>query len=229
MGVISIHQPNYIPWLGYFYKIFSSDIFVFLDDAQYSNEGMHNYHYIKTPQGPFRLKIPVKGSFGEPINSVITNDALFWKEKHLKTILSNYRRANYFEIIYIDFESLISKNYTNLAEMNEEIIKFVSRKFGFNTNFVNSSSLGIVAKQEERIIQICEKLNGDVYFSGKGAMHYQDEIHFRERGIKLEYSDFKPFKYPQLWNGFQENVTILDYLMNCGYNWDRVIECQRIC
>ncbi len=89
--VISIHQPNYFPWLGYFYKIAQSDVFVLLDDVQFSNEGMHNYHYIKTPQGSLRLKIPVEQHIGDLIMEVKTKDFLGWKEKHIKTIEANYK------------------------------------------------------------------------------------------------------------------------------------------
>jgi hypothetical protein len=92
--IVSIHQPNYIPWLGYFYKIAQADIFVFLDDVQFSNQGMQNYHYIKTPQGPFRRKIPVKKTFGENINQVLINNDLDWRKKHLKTIEVNYEDQN---------------------------------------------------------------------------------------------------------------------------------------
>ena len=84
--VISIHQPDYIPYLGYFYKMSQSDKFVFLDDAQYSNDNMHNWNKIKTPQGELRLKIPVENHLGDAINKVRTKDELGWREKHLKTI-----------------------------------------------------------------------------------------------------------------------------------------------
>jgi hypothetical protein len=228
MNIISIHQPNYIPWLGYFYKIFQSDIFVFLDDAQFSNEGMHNYHYIKTPQGSFRLKIPIKGNFGMKINLVASNDVLGWKEKHLKTLTANYKRSEYFEIIFSDFKSLLDNNYGNLALMNEAIVKFYCEKFSFKTDFIESSSLGIKTNNEEKIIDICKFLNGDVYYSGTGARKYQNEENFQNNGITLKYSEFKPFSYPQLWGKYQPNVTILDYLMNCGYDWARVVDNQKI-
>lgn len=227
MSVISIHQPNYIPWLGYFYKIWASDIFVFLDDAQFSNEGMHNYHYIKTPQGPFRLKIPVIGDFGSKINEVRTNDKLRWREKHLKTVLSNYRKAPYFDMVFQEYERLILKSYPNLAELNIAIITFICSVFGFNRRLIKSSDLGIKKLNEERIVDICRILNGDIYYSGTGAKSYQLNEDFTSRGIILKYSDFAPFQYPQLWNGFQSNVTILDYLMNCGYDWKRVEESQK--
>lgn len=227
MSVISIHQPNYIPWLGYFYKISSSDIFVFLDDVQYSNEGMHNYHYIKTPQGPFRLKIPVIGAFGARINEIKTNDSLGWKERHLKTILVNYKRARYFNLVFQDYEQLIMKSYATLAELNIELITFFCKKFGFGTHLIRSSSLGTTKSHEERIIEICEILCGDTYYSGTGAKNYQNPEDFANKGIILKYSEFTPFNYPQLWKGYQSNVTVLDYLMNCGYDWERVEEAQK--
>lgn len=227
MSVISIHQPNYIPWLGYFYKIYSSDIFVFLDDAQFSNEGMHNYHYIKTPQGSFRLKIPVVGTFGSRIIEVRTNDALGWKEKHLKTIVANYKRAAYFYQVFTQFEDLIMRSYNNLAELNITLITFISHMFGFSTRFERSSVLGTGKSNEERIIEICEILGGSTYFSGTGAKQYQKEEDFALKGITLQYSDFTPFQYQQQWEGYQSNVTILDYLMNCGYDWERVVLSQK--
>ena len=48
---VAIHQPDYIPYLGFFYKMYKSDLFIYLDDAQFSNEAAHNFNKIKTPQG----------------------------------------------------------------------------------------------------------------------------------------------------------------------------------
>jgi hypothetical protein len=226
MTTISIHQPNYIPWLGYFYKIAESDIFVFLDDAQYSNKGMHNYHYIKTPQGPFRLKIPVKESFGDKINTVCSRDEMGWKEKHLKILSANYKKAKFFHEIYNDFENLLNKSYLNIAVQNATIIKFFCRKLGIKTNFIEASSLNISTTRQERIIDICKALKGNIYCSGSGAKEYQKEEDFVQDGLILKYSEFKPFVYPQLWGAFQSNVTIIDYLMNCSYDWSRVLIAQ---
>jgi hypothetical protein len=226
MSVIAIHQPNYFPWLGYFYKIYCSDIFVFLDDAQFSNEGMHNYHYIKTPQGPFRLKVPVIGAFGSSITEIRTNDALGWKERHLKTITANYKRAPYFEQVFHDIEELLMNSYSGLAEMNITLITFICNMFGFKTRFERSSVIGTGKLNEERIIEICRILGGNIYYSGTGAKKYQNDEDFASKGITLRYSDFTAFHYPQLWEGNQLNVSIIDYLMNCGYDWKRVADSQ---
>ena len=224
--IISIHQPNYIPWLGYFYKISQSDIFVFLDDVQFSNQGMQNYHYIKTPQGPFRLKIPVQKVFGESINQVFPSSDLDWKQKHLKTVEGNYKRSKHFEEVFNDLKQLFSPDNISIAEFDRSIVEFICGKFGITTGFVNSSELNIHSSREEKILDICDALACKVYYSGTGARAYQNEDNFVNRGIELRYSRFQPFEYPQLWGPFQENVTVLDYLMNCGYNWANVMQHQ---
>lgn len=224
--ITAIHQPNYIPWLGYFYKIYQSDVFVFLDDAQFSNEGMHNYHYIKTPQGPFRLKIPVVQKMGDKINEVKTKDTLDWKQKHLKTIENNYKRAPYFSEVFSDFENLLVQDYESLSAMNIELIRFICAKFGISTEFVVASALNISSVREEKILDICQKLNATVYYSGTGARAYQNEDNFIQRSIELKYSVYRPFEYPQFFGDFQTNVTVLDYLMHCGYDLERVLKNQ---
>lgn len=223
--IISMHQPCYIPWLGYFYKISRSDIFVFTDDSKYSTTGMHNYHYIKTPHGLLRLKIPVdypKGSNAK-INEVRTKDELGWKAQHLLNLEHNYKRGRHFEEVFFDFKSLISEEYPNLAVMNQKIITFICQKFGMDVQFISSSSFDISESKEEKIINVCKLLGGNVYYSGTGAKAYQVTDHFTENGISLVYSDFKPFAYYQPWGTFESNVTILDFLFEYGYNWDEVI------
>lgn len=224
--IVSIHQPNYIPWLGYFYKIAQSDIFVFLDDVQFSNQGMHNFHYVKSPQGPVRLKIPVEQHLGDRILDVKTKDNLNWKKKHLRTFEMNYKKAPYFNDVFNDFQEVLLADYERISDMNMAIVEHFSRKLGIETKFVKSSQLNITTSREEKVLDICEALNAAVYYSGTGAKAYQKESDFTQRSIELRYSIFKPFEYPQLWGDFQSNVTVLDYLMNCGYDWSNVISNQ---
>lgn len=225
--IVSIHQPNYFPWLGYFYKIAQSDVFVLLDDVQFSNEGMHNYHYIKTPQGSLRLKIPVEQHIGDLIMEVKTKDFLGWKEKHIKTIEANYKKSVFFSTVFADYFQLIDKEYASLSEMNTAIMKFILVKFGIATKIISSSELNITTVREEKVLDICNALNATVYYSGTGAKAYQNESDFLNRGIELRYSSFQPFDYKQLWGSFQSSVTVLDFLMNCGYDWQMVVDSQK--
>lgn len=218
--IISIHQPDYIPYIGHFYKIAQSDIFVFLDDVQFSNDNMHHWNRIKTPQGELRLKIPVEYNFGDNINQVRPRNELKWREKHLKTIKMNYSRSKYFEDIFPKFQEIIMKDYDNLSEMNIAINKFICEGFGLRPKFVLSSDMGIEATKEERVIEICLALGGKTYISGNGARSYQVEDDFNERCLELRYTDYKPFKYPQLWKEFISNMSIIDYIFNCGFDWE---------
>jgi len=222
---IAIHQPNYIPWLGYFFKIHQSDCFVFLDDAQYSTSGMHNYHYLKTRNGPLRMKIPVQQSLGDKINEVKVKNT-DWKEKHLQLLRENYQHADHFDEIYTDFEILIGEKVEYLSGLNISILEFLCKKLGIDTEFVTSSELDIQSVREERIIDICQELDADIYYSGTGARAYQNEDNFLQKGIQVKYSEYRVFEYMQQFSGFQSNVTILDFLMNQGYDWNLVMEHQ---
>lgn len=222
--IVSIHQPDYISYLGYFYKISKSDIFVFLDDAQFSNDNMHHWNRIKTPQGECRLKIPVEQHLGDAINAVRTKDELKWKQKHLKTIEMNYAKSRFFHKIYPEFQELLLKDYKSLSDMNIEINTWIARKFGFKTEFLKSSDMLIKSVREERVIDIVKALDGDVYISGHGAKAYQVEEHFTERGVELVYTDYTPIEYEQLWPkvGFLPYMSVLDYIFNHGFDWNYV-------
>jgi len=227
MKIIAIHQPNYIPWLGYFFKIYQSDVFVFLDNVQYSNKGMHDFHYIKNPQGRFRMKIPVKVNFGDAILDVKLNNALKWRENQLQQLESNYKKAPYFKEVFQDVQTVFTQNVETLSTFNIRLIELISAKFGIITAFVKSSDLSIVDNEKNnRIFSICKEFKANVYYSGTGAAVYQNIDEFKTNGIELLYSTFKPFEYPQFWGAFEPNVSIIDYLMHCGYDWNRVLENQ---
>lgn len=220
--IVSIHQPDYIPYIGYFYKIAQSDVFVFLDNVQFSNDNMHHWNRIKTPQGELRLKIPVEYKFGDDINTVRPKNELKWREKHLKTIEMNYTKAKYFNDIFPKFKEIIMAKYNNLAELNIRVNQFICNEFGFKTKFILSSELDIDTAREKRVIDICLALGGKTYISGNGARAYQVPEHFNDSGIILKYTDYKTFEYPQLWGDFIPNLSIIDYIFNCGFDWEYI-------
>jgi hypothetical protein len=223
--VVAIHQPDFIPYLGYFYKMYKSDIFVFLDDAQYSCSNMHNWNRIKLSNGEGRLKIPVDFSFGDPINKVKIRNNLNWKSKHLKTIEMNYCKAKYFKEVYEDICEVYADECDNLSEFNKNIITIIAKKMGIlpKKNF-KSSDLKIQTLKEERVIDICKKVDADVYYSGNGAKSYQHSEQFTSNGIELRYTDFHSVCYNQLWNDFIPNLSVIDFIMNEGYAWDKIIK-----
>lgn len=221
---VGIHQPDYIPWLGYFYKIHLSDVFIHLDDAQFSNEAAHNFNEIKTSQGSFRIKFPVEYHFGDTIMQARPRYELKWKEKHLRTFEMNYSKAHFFKDVYPEFKDVFMVEYASVSELNIAINEFIARKFGLSTVFVRSSEYGISTKREEKVIDLCLAVGGDCYISGNGARVYQEESHFTEKGLKLSYLPYQPITYPQLWREFLPCMSVLDYVFNCGYDWEYVVK-----
>ena len=225
--ICAIHQPDYIPWLGLYYKIAHSDVFVYLDDAQNSNEADHNVNTIKTSNGAFRLKVPVEQHLGDLICDVRSRDELKWKDKHLKTLQMNYSKADYFKEIFPAFSEVIMQNYQSLAELNMAINKFICDGFGIHTKILKSSDMDISTLREERVIDICKAVGADEYLSGTGARVYQSEEDFNQNGLKLTYISYKPIEYKQLWKAFLPCMSVIDYLFNCGFDWDYVEESVR--
>ena len=224
--IVSIHQPDYLPWLGLYYKMAHSDIFVYLDDAQYSNEADHNANKIKTSQGEQKLKVPVEQHLGDLILNVRTRDELNWKEKHLKALVMNYSKAPFFNVVYPKLEKIILEHHGSIADLNIKINEYICAGFGIKTKIIRSSELNITTTREKRVIDICLKLGGDEYLSGNGARAYQVEEHFISSGIKLTYIDYKPIEYNQLWPkiGFIPCLSAIDYIFNCGFDWKYVEE-----
>lgn len=218
--VVSIHQPNYIPWIGYFYKIYNSDIFVFLDDVQYIRKGFINRNRIKTHQGVSWLTVPVenKGNYGCNINHIKIKNDLDWKGNHLRSIEMNYKRSDYFNDFYYIFEDCLMANHDRLSDLNIDILKNICKLLDIKTEMVLSSELNINEVGTDRIISICKALGANEYLSGSGGAKYQDEKMFAENSIQLVYSDFHEDRYKQLWGDFAGGLSILDYIFNCGYD-----------
>ena len=224
MEIVSIHQPCYIPYLGVFYKIWKSNKFVFLDNAQYSNGYVFDWNRIKTPQGECRLKIPTSKRFGQNLDEVSTKDFLGWKDKHLKTIRMNYKKAPHFNEVFSDFSDCIMSKYDSLADLNMATMMLFIKKFRFCSKIFRSSEMDICSKGEKRVIEIVHNVNGDTYLSGNGGRNYQNVKDFSELGLTLVYSDFKPFKYKQQWGEFIPNLSVIDYCMNEGYEIDKLFK-----
>src|SRR4051812_37622736 len=95
------HQPNYIPWPGYFVKMAQCDIFLILDTAQFqTGSSLDNRNLIKTPQGTQLLTVPVKrkGMGLQRFDEVIVIPG--WKRKHLMALQVNYAKAPHFEEVF---------------------------------------------------------------------------------------------------------------------------------
>jgi len=220
--VISTHQPQYLPWLGYFDKIAKSDCFVFLDNVQYKHREFQNRNRIRTKEGWAWLTVPVvsKGLGRQKICDVLIDNSFDWQKKNWGTLNSCYGQAPFFKKYRDFFASVYTAKWQRLIDLNLEIIKFLLKEFEINTPLYYESQMGISAQATDRIIEICAKLNADTYFSGVGAKAYLEEEKFVRAGIKLVYQDFvHPVYHQQFMEGkeaFSSYMSAIDLLFNTG-------------
>jgi len=222
---VAVHQPQYLPWIGYFHKIMNVDVFVFLDNVQYKKREFQNRNKIKTSQGPIWLTVPAitKGRFYQKIKDVEINNTERWKEKHFEAIKRNYSKAKYFRDWYMFLEELYSKGWNKLIDLNVFIIKKFIEYLEIEVEIFFETELNITGEKTERIINICKKLDADTYYSGVGARDYLEEEKFKEEEINLEYQNFSHPVYPQIYGDFISHLSILDLFLNCGKESRKII------
>ncbi|MCX7956855.1 MAG: WbqC family protein [Endomicrobia bacterium] len=213
---IAIHQPQFLPWPGYFNKILRSDLFIFLDDVQYKKNEWQNRNRIKTSRGEAYITVPVHYRFGEKINEIKIVNSVAWKKNHLKTIKINYERAKYFEDFYIYIENFLQNNYEKLVEVNIQSIKMIMSYLGFEKKFILSSSLNVDGQKTTKLVNICKILKATVYISGIGARDYIDLKQFYDNNINVQFQEYSTPTYQQLFGEFIPNLSIIDMIFNVG-------------
>jgi hypothetical protein len=216
--LVAIHQPEHMPWLGFFDKLLRADAFVLLDDVQFSKGDFQNRNRVKGQGGAQWLTVPVEHRFGQKINEVeIAGDA--WRAKHWKTLHSCYARAAHFGEFAGRFEELYARPWARLSELNVEAIRVLARAFGVEKEFVFSSALGAGGQKSGLVLNICKAVGASRYYSGRAGSTYLDADAFRREGIEIVVQEFEHPVYEQLFlkeQGFVPNLSAVDLLFNRG-------------
>ena len=225
---ISIHQPNYLPWLGFFDKIKQSDKFVIFDNVQYPRGKNHfgNRNKIKIHNGSKWLSVPVLGkSEKKNFNEIgFKNDD--WRREHLRLIEIFYKDATYFKKYFHSINDILLYDFKTISSLNVHLINYFIRVLGIETEVILSSNLVTDnISGADRITTILEKLNATKYItgSGPGSIRYINEDDFKKRNIKLIWQHYKHPVYNQLHGEFIPYMNILDLLFNEGPNSINII------
>ena len=220
--IVSIHQPNYLPWMGLMHKILESDIFIVLDDVQFvRGKNFVTRSQIKTSGGPKWITIPVhnKNDF-LPINQIKINNDIPWKDEHWNKIIQNYNKAKFFSDYDILLKNSIYQKWENISEMNTALIQQILKILKIETRIQFSSELNTRGVGLEKIVSIIKEVNGDEYLSGEGigSLRYiqGNERVFEENKIKLTFQKFIHPEYFQLYGEFIPKLSILDVIFNIG-------------
>lgn len=225
--IVGIHQPNYIPWFGFFHKMLSSDIFVILDDVLCSNKEERR-NVIKGSNGMISLAIPILNKKAQ-IKDIEMNNQLDWKHRHIYTLQGCYQKADYWESLSPSFIDIYQHSGSKLADFNLALIELIREHLDIKTPMIRSSEMsGVYGEKNTKIISICKSLGAEIYLSGSGAKSYMNEEAFEDNHIKVVYQHFNHPVYPQRWGTFIHNLSIVDLLFNCGPNAKQYLEKQII-
>jgi len=214
--IISIHQPQYMPWLGYFDKMARADVFVLLDDVQFKKNEWQNRNQIKTAQGRQWITVPVLYRFPERINEVKINNSVLWQKKQKHAIEINYGKTPFFKKCTYFLDAVFSQKWETIDKLNVFVVEEIARILGISTKIICSSQLDITSKKNQRLVDICRKFNADTYIAGRGGEQYMDAVLFEQAGIKLEFQQYPHPQYPQLYGAFASHLSVIDLLFNCG-------------
>jgi hypothetical protein len=215
--IVAVHQPQYLPWLGYFDKIRRADVFCYLDNVQYKKNDWQNRNRIKTARGWQWLTVPVHYRFGQRISEITINNVVNWQHKHLQTLATNYNRAPFFRAFAKLFEQVYAEDWKFLSDLNIALIERLKAAFGMGQRpAVKSSDFRLRNDPTDRLIDICRELNADTYLSGKDGVKYMNLDRFKQSGIQVVVQAFSHPVYPQLFNDFQSQMSVVDLLFNCG-------------
>lgn len=219
--VVGIHQPNFMPWLGYFYKIFKSDIFIFLDDVQFQKKGASytNRVSININGESKYLTVPIKRESGVcNINETTFIDER-WKKKIISSLQGNYAKAKYFKENKDFIFSLINFEADNISDYNINFIENIIIKLDIKTKIVKSSEFKIDTTSTQRLIDLIKQVDGNIYLSGSGGDNYQDQELYKNESIKLIYNKMPTFEYEQFkTQEFINGLSIVDAIFNIGFD-----------
>lgn len=218
MKRICIHQPDFVPYLGFFDRLLTCDLFIVLDDVQFIRRGWHHRDKIKTPRGPEWLSLTLqKGDYHQKINDVILHpDQQEWAGRHLAVLTESYKQAEFFDAIFPAIKAIYDRPHEKLIDINMAFIDLLLDTFNISIDRVMASDLTIDTTGNQRLIDLVQAVGGDRYLSGTGALDYLEPALFEDAGIQLDIQDFHHPVYPQLHGDFAPYLSSLDVILNCG-------------
>lgn len=213
---VAIHQPQFLPWLGYLDKIDRADLFVLLDSVQFKKNEWQNRNRIRTAQGSQWLTVPVLHNFGQSIKDVRINQTTDWRAKHLRAVEMHYAQAAHREPVMAGLRALYEQSWDRLADLNVAVLRWLLGEFGIKTPLRLSSDMQLPEEPTKRLIEICRAVGATSYLAGAGSKDYMDFKKFEKAGIAVEVQDFHHPVYRQCYEPFIPAMSAIDLLLTCG-------------
>lgn len=217
--IVTIHQPNFLPYAGFFHKLSLADTFVVLDNTQFQFDYTDRNKILKKDGSWTRISIPIKiHQKFFPIKNVEIDNEKDWREKNWNLLVSSYDDTEFFYLYKDYFKELFKKEWKYIFDINFDIIKKCIEWLDVKVDIVKESELNIDGQGSEKLVNICKKLGVKKYISGSGGKKYLDENLFDKNNIQVEFQHFFNKAYKQKSQTFVPNLSIIDLLSNLGPN-----------
>jgi hypothetical protein len=227
MKIVSMHQPNYLPWLGFFSKVAHSDCLVIEDISAYTKQTVTNRNRIRIKDGWVYLTIPVGSkSYNLPIHRVPLPRDKRWMKNHWKIIKDNYTKTDFFSLYKDFFAELYLKDFQYLGQINMEIISYLLKCLEINVEVIIGSELGLdpELRKTDLLIALLRSVGADIYLSGPSGRNYIDFAKFPQNNIDLRFFEFQHPVYKQRYPGFEPAMAAIDLLFNLGPQASEIIK-----
>lgn len=217
--VVAIHQPEHLPWLGFFHKMSQADEFIILDNVQFRKNYYQNRNKIRTRTGWQWLTVPIeKHLLTTQIRHVTIKNNIEWGITNLNRIHANYCMAPFFSSFFEEIKELFSPKNDSLAVLNVQLIKFLQKEMDIPTPIRLASTIldnpGIGGTNVT--LNLCKAVDADIYLSGVGGREYLDTNAYSHEGIKVIFQNFHHPEYSQCFEPFIPAMSVIDLLMNHG-------------
>ena len=224
--LVAIHQPHYLPWLGYLHRMVQADLFIVLDHVQFERGNYQNRTMVRVNGAPHWLTVPVvQRSQKERIVEKTIDNSQPWAATHFETLRRAYGGA-----ATAALKSIYETPWERLVDLNAALLELLREAFAIRTPLVNSSELDVAGAKSELVLNLCKAVGADALLVGLGGSRtYLDRAAFAEAGIALAFQQFNHPVYPQHGTApFSAGLSAVDLLFNCGPDGSRWLRGQAI-
>lgn len=220
--IVAIHQPHFIPWLGYLHRMSQVDVFVVLDHVQFERRNYQNRSQIRIEGEARWLSVPVlqRSQKERIVDKELDNSdtARPWGRNHFSTLRHAYREAGYFGTYAPQLRKILETPWTRLVDLDAAMLAFLRDAFGIGTKLVRSSELNVEGAKGDLILNLCKEVKADALLAGFGGSRgYLDTEAFTRNGIEIRYHQFTHPAYRQCGAApFIPGLASVDLLLNAG-------------
>lgn len=219
MTSVCIHQPDFVPWLGFFDRLFHVDVFIVLDHVQFIRRGWQHRDRIKVGGEARWLTLPVlkSGRYDQRIDEVELDESQNWRQKHLRSLESAYARAPHAAEAMPAVRAVYERPHRLMVDFNMDFLNLFMEMLKIDVRVYRSSAMACAGSSNELLIGLVKSVGGTSYMTGMGARDYLDEAKFSAAGVEVAWRRFSSPEYPQIGGGpFLPGLSALDALFNLG-------------